>query len=293
MPEKPRLGRGIDAILGTLDDQQAATPQTGLLQIPPDIIDANPFQPRKDFDSDKARDAFSDLKASIEAKGLVQPITVRRVGERYQVIAGERRLRACQELGMAAIPAYVMDVSEDVDMMELALIENLQRDNLNPLEEAEAYSLLSGKYDMSHEEIAAGIGKSRAAVTNALRLLKLPPEIKTALKTLKISAGHARALLALENSREQIHVFQLLLRKGLNVRETEALVARLKKKPGRNPGKVKTKPPFLRKSEEVLMGRFGTRVNIRSGRKKGVIEIEYFSQDDLERLIELLLEHGE
>jgi len=291
VPDKPRLGRGLDAILGTLDESQGGQIDGGLLLIPPELIDPNPFQPRKDFDSPKALEAFEDLKASIASKGLVQPITVRKADDRYQVIAGERRLRACKDLGVKAIPAYIMNVESDVDMMELALIENLQRDNLNPLEEAEAFSLLSGKYDMSHEEIAASIGKSRAAITNTLRLLKLPPEIKTALKNLKISAGHARAILGLATSKEQVNVFHHVVRKDLSVRETEGYIQKLKQKsPSVSKQKPQTKSVYVRKSEEQLMDLLGTRVTIKPGRKKGFIEVEYYSQDDLERIIDLLNE---
>ena len=294
MPDKPRLGRGIDAILGSLDEASAASGDNQVVYLDPMVIQPNPFQPRKDFDSEKARETLDELKASIASKGLVQPITVRHVDDAYQVIAGERRLRACKELGLEKIPVYVMVVDRDVDMMELALIENLQRDNLNPLEEAEAYSLLSGKYDLSHESIAERIGKSRAAVTNALRLLKLPPEIKTALKTLNISAGHARALAGINTSRDQVHVFHHVMRKGLSVRETEAYIKRLREKPASRAkqAKPKTKPLYIRKTEDELMEILGTRVLIKPGRKKGIIEVEYYSQEDLERLVELLSELG-
>jgi len=292
VPDKSRLGRGIDAILDSLDEGQVQEPGGHIVYLAPAEVAPNPFQPRKDFDSDKARETLDDLKASIEAKGLVQPITVRLVEDGYQVIAGERRLRACKELGMESIPAYILQVREDVDMMELALIENLQRDNLNPLEEAEAYSLLSGKYDLSHEDIAKNIGKSRVTITNSLRLLKLPPEIKTAIKTLQISAGHARAILGIETSKEQIHAFHHIQRAHLSVRETEKYINKIKKKTvgSRPKRKASTKSLYIRKVEEELMTLLGTRVVIKPGRKKGIIEVEYYSQEDLERLVELLSE---
>lgn len=295
MPEKSRLGRGIDAILDTLDSGQLQEPAVHIVYVSPNSVEPNPFQPRQDFESDRAKEAFEDLKASIKSKGLVQPITVRQTEEGYQVIAGERRLRACKELGMESIPAYILQVTEDVDMMELALIENLQRDNLNPLEEAEAYSMLSGKYDLSHEEIADSIGKSRAAITNGLRLLKLPPEVKTGVKNLSISAGHARAILGLENTREQIHAYQHIVRTNMSVRETEAYINKLKNKGGTTSTKTKTrtKPLYIRQVEEELMTLLGTRVVVKPGRKKGVIEVEYYSQEDLERLVELLSELGD
>jgi ParB family chromosome partitioning protein len=289
MPEKPkRLGRGLEAILDTLNDPKEVHSSTAL--VAPDDIKPNPFQPRKDFDSEKAVQAFQDLKASIRSKGLVQPVTVRLVNGEYELIAGERRLRACQELGLETIPVHILEVNSDVDMMELALIENLQRDNLNPLEEAEAFSLLAEKYDLSHEEIAGSIGKSRAAVTNAMRLLKLPQGIKVALKNLVISAGHARAFLGLESSQEMIHAFELVKRQSLSVRETEAYIKKLKS--GKNAPEKKAAPSqkksaFIRKSEEALMTMLGTRVQIKAGAKKGRIEVEYFGDEDLERLLEL------
>ena len=289
MPEVPkRLGRGQDAILDSLgapDDSSISSNS-----VSPNDIRPNPFQPRKDFDSEKAVQAFEDLKASIKSKGLIQPITVRVVNGEYELIAGERRLRACQELGLETIPIHILVVDKDVDMMELALIENLQRDNLNPLEEAEAYSLLSNKYDLSHEEIAGNIGKSRAAITNAMRLLKLPGEIKSALKNLVISAGHARALLGLGSEKEMIHIFHQVRRNNMSVRETENYVKKLKEKTPVSAKKKKTAPKksvFITRSEEALMTVLGTRVQIKAGPKKGIIEVEYFGDEDLERLLEL------
>ncbi len=289
MPEVPkRLGRGLDAILDSLGAPEESSISS--LTVSPSDIRPNPFQPRKDFDSEKAVQAFEDLKASIKSKGLIQPITVREVNGEYELIAGERRLRACQDLGLETIPIHILNVEKDVDMMELALIENLQRDNLNPLEEAEAYSLLSKKYNLSHEEIAGNIGKSRAAITNAMRLLKLPAEIKIALKNLVISAGHARALLGLDSEKEMIHIFQQVRRNNMSVRETENYVKKLKEKTPVSAKKKKTPPKksvFITRSEEALMTVLGTRVQIKAGPKKGIIEVEYFGDEDLERLLEL------
>ncbi|NQV30466.1 MAG: ParB/RepB/Spo0J family partition protein [Candidatus Marinimicrobia bacterium] len=289
MPDKPkRLGRGLDAILdslGTSHDQSST-----VLSVAPNLISPNPFQPRKDFSSEKALSAFHDLKASIKSKGLIQPITVREVGGEYELIAGERRLRACQELGLESIPIHILKVDSDVDMMELALIENLQRDNLNPLEEAEAYALLVDKYALSHEEIAGNIGKSRAAVTNSMRLLKLPAEIKAALNNLLVSAGHARALLGLDSEKEMVNAFQHIRRNDMSVRETEKFVKKLKEKsqaPAKKVQPASKKTVFITRSEEALMTVLGTRVQIKAGKKKGVIEVEYFGDEDLERLLDL------
>lgn len=292
MPEQPkRLGRGLDAILdalGTPDEQPLE-----IIALNPKDIKPNPFQPRKDFDSEKAREAFEDLKASISSKGLIQPVTVRQVEGRFELIAGERRLRACQELGLESIPVHILKVETDVDMMEMALIENLQRDNLNPMEEAEAYALLAEKYNLSHEVIASNIGKSRAAITNTMRLLKLPAEVKLAIKNLVLSAGHARALLGLSSEKELVNVFQVIKRQNLSVRETENYVRKLKEKknhPTQKAAKKQTKSVYVRKSEETLMSRLGTRVQIKPGKKKGIIEVEYFDSDDLERIIELIMQ---
>jgi len=289
MPDPPRrLGRGLDAILDNLATSQEQLSSASV--VAPGDVKPNPFQPRKDFKSAKAVEAFQDLKASIKAKGLVQPITVRVVDGEYELIAGERRLRACQELGLESIPIHILKVDSDIDMMELALIENLQRDNLNPLEEAEAFLFLADKYDLSHEEIAKNIGKSRAAVTNAMRLLKLPQEIQIAVKNLVISAGHARAILGLNGSKEMVNAFEQIKRHAMSVRETEAYIKKLKEPSETSEKKTtkpKTKSAYIRKSEEALMTVLGTRVNIKGGPQKGVIQVEYFGDEDLERLLEL------
>jgi len=289
MPDKPkRLGRGLDAILDSLGAPSEQS--SSLIMVSPGDIRPNPFQPRKDFGSEKAVQAYEDLKASIKSKGLIQPVTVREVNGEFELIAGERRLRACQDLGLDSIPVHILKVDTDVDMMELALIENLQRDNLNPLEEAEAYLLLADKYKLSHEEIAGNIGKSRAAITNSMRLLKLPGEIKIALKNLVISAGHARALLGLETKKEMVNIFQQVRRNNMSVRETENYVKKLKEKtlaPSKRIAKPQKKSVYITKSEETLMTVLGTRVQIKSGKKKGIIEVEYFGDEDLVRLLDL------
>jgi ParB family chromosome partitioning protein len=290
MPEnRKRLGRGLDAILESLGTDEVSASE--ILTLDPKTIKPNPFQPRKDFNSEKAIQAFQDLKNSIKSKGLIQPVTVRENSGTYELIAGERRLRACQELNLESIPVHVLIVDNDVDMMEIALIENLQRDNLNPLEEAEAFALLADKYNLSHEEIAKNIGKSRASITNALRLLKLPGEIKLAIKNLVLSAGHARALLALGSEREMVNIFKMIRRQNMSVRDTENYIKKLKTKKdnsGKKSSKRQTKSIFVRKSEETLMSLLGTRVQIKPGKKKGLIEVQYFGDEDLERIIELL-----
>ncbi len=290
---KQRLGQGLSALIKNyaeederpLDANGQQKSNGSILEMSIDDIVANPNQPRKDF----REDALNDLIASIASKGLVQPITVRPFGDKYEIIAGERRYRACKQLGKTSIPAYVLNITSDVDAMELALVENLQRDNLNPLEEAEAYSLLSGKYNLSHEEIGDHLGKSRASISNTMRLLKLPPEIKLALKNMLISAGHARALVGVQDSRLMLHLFRRVLRDKLNVRETETLINKTKEQPARSTPakKASQKPRNIISIEEKIMEKLGTKVLVHQKKEKGIIEIEYFSQEDLDRLVEI------
>ncbi len=295
-PNKPdnkkRLGQGLAAIIQnyrTLDEEIGAPGDTdSFRQIPIAKIKPNPFQPRQAFD----QESLNELAASIEAKGLVQPITVRPVDGAYELIAGERRWRAVKQLGWDEIPAYLLEVSSEVDMLELALIENLQRQNLNPLEEAEAYRLLIDKYSISQETLGQSLGKNRSTVTNTLRLLKLPEEIKRSLRNLQISAGHARAILGLENSHQQLNLWRRILKKSLSVRETEAAVRQAMKNhsPSSSVSLSGTKSIYVRNLEERWMTVFGTRVSIKPGRKQdqGKIEIEYYSAEDLARLMEII-----
>ncbi|MCF7797731.1 MAG: ParB/RepB/Spo0J family partition protein [Lentisphaeria bacterium] len=289
---KKRLGQGLQAIIQSYqspdEDVDAGALSNSVTRIPIDAIIPNPFQPRQDFDAE----ALEELAASLEAKGLVQPITVRRVEDHYEIVAGERRWRAAKSLGWDEIPAYLLEVDSDVDMMELALIENLQRQNLNPVEEAEAYRLLIDKYGISQEKLGESLGKNRSTVTNTLRLLKLPDEIKRSLRNLQISAGHARALLGVEDGRQQVNLWRRIIKEALSVRETEVLVRKLSQKTASATpsGSGTTKSIFVRNIEERLMTVFGTRVQLRQANKKGKgrIEIEYYSADDLERLLEIM-----
>lgn len=287
-----RLGQGLAAIIQSYqspEDDFANNANNSINNIPLDKIVPNPFQPRQDFDPE----ALAELAASIAAKGLVQPITVRPVDDHYELIAGERRWRAVKSLGWTEVPAYLLVVDSDVDMMELALIENLQRQNLNPIEEAEAYSLLIDKYEITQEKLGESLGKNRSTVTNTLRLLKLPEEIKHSLRILQISAGHARSLLGVENSQQQTNLWRRIIKEGLNVRETEAMVRKIAQKGvGTESGTIRasTKSVYVRNLEERLMNVFGTRVQLKqtSGKSKGRIEIDYYSPDDLERLLEIM-----
>ncbi|MCF7800958.1 MAG: ParB/RepB/Spo0J family partition protein [Candidatus Marinimicrobia bacterium] len=289
---KKRLGQGLQAIIQSYqspdEDVDTGALSSSVARIPIDAIIPNPFQPRQDFDAE----ALEELAASLEAKGMVQPITVRQVEDHYEIVAGERRWRAAKSLGWDEIPAYLLEVDSDVDMMELALIENLQRQNLNPVEEGEAYRLLIDKYGISQEKLGESLGKNRSTVTNTLRLLKLPDEIKRSLRNLQISAGHARALLGVEDARQQVNLWRRIIKEALSVRETETLVRRLSQKSKSYPETTRgaTKSIFVRNVEERLMTVFGTRVQLKQANKKGKgrIEIEYYSADDLERLLEIM-----
>jgi len=185
-------------------------------------VRVNPLQPRKDF----SPEAMQELMLSIKEKGVIQPITVRQVDDAFELIAGERRLRACQQLGLATIPAYVFPVKNEAEMLELALIENVQRENLNPVDEAQAYRILAETFDLSHEEIAQRVGKDRSTITNALRLLNLPEPILKDLRAGVLSAGHARPILALPTPKQQLNVWQRIKHDGLSVRAVENLVRR-------------------------------------------------------------------
>jgi len=276
-----RLGKGLSAIIPEFPQDIDLVNQ--IAEIDVEKIRVNPHQPRKEFNLQ----AMEELKQSIKENGIIQPITVRQLDDGFELIAGERRLRTCIELGLKGIPAYILSVSSDVEMMELALIENLQRENLNPVEEAEAFYLLSNTFDLSHEEIAKKVGKERSTITNSLRLLNLPREILRDLRDQKLAPGHARPILSIENEVQQINLWRRIKRDDLSVRAVEALV--------KNVNPVEQKPVSIQKQhhanpykpiEEKLMHIIGSRVKIK-GADKGKIEIEFYSPEDLNRLIEL------
>ncbi|MFB0517227.1 MAG: ParB/RepB/Spo0J family partition protein [Candidatus Neomarinimicrobiota bacterium] len=290
---KQRLGRGLQALIPTPEVE--ISPETGQPQLRLDLIDSNPLQPRKEFGDEE----MADLISSIQAKGIIQPVTVRESGDgRYQLVAGERRLRAARSLGMDSIPVYILSVDTDVDMMEYSLVENLQREDLNPMEQAEAFALLNSKYDLTQQEIADQVGMSRPAVANTLRLLRLPSEIKESLKKNEITMGHARALLSLPQPALIQRLWKKIVNQGLSVRQTEAAVqdildAREQKAAG-GPGKPKKIPPprptFVNRVEIELLSHLNTKVRLKpKSNDTGTIEISYYSQDDLERILELIL----
>ncbi len=286
------LGRGLNGLIGKRASEkptetnpaEAAPVDSGLVELDPQTIDPNRWQPRADFDEEKLR----ELADSIREQGLVQPLAVRRKGGRFEVIAGERRLRAVKRLGWEAVPAVIMDAG-DARMRELALVENLQRDDLNPIETASAYAALREDLDLTHEQIAQRLGVSRARVTNALRLLELPEEVKSLVVAGTLSAGHARALLALEDPVSQLALARRIEAERLSVRQTEALVAPKSSSTSAAGGGKSSAPakrdPHVRDLESRLREHLGTKVAVQDRGGKGSITIDYYSPEDAARIL--------
>ncbi len=283
MKKTSRLGRGLSALIPEQEANANVEPNSNLSEIDVSLVQANPFQPRLEFD----RTALDELKASIKEKGVIQPITVRKVEDHYELIAGERRLRAVTELGQKRVPAYIIEVDSKEDMLELAIIENVQREHLNPIEQAVAYQRLIDECDLTQEEVAQKIGKERTTITNILRLLKLPKNIQDSVRAEEISMGHARALLSVDDVDVQRTIWQKVKNEHLSVRKTEQLVRQ-----GASPvsKEKKSKPKrsvFLQKVEQDLREVFGTKVVVHSRKEGGSIEIDFYSPEDLNRLIEI------
>jgi ParB family transcriptional regulator, chromosome partitioning protein len=277
--QKMALGKGLGALipdLSALDDKERKA--LGIMEIELDKIVPNEYQPRKVFNEDKLK----DLAASIKEQGVIQPIIVHRAGGGFQLIAGERRWRASRLAGLKTIPALVKEATKR-ELLEMALIENIQREDLNPLEAAEAYKRLQDEFKLSQDDLAKRVGKERSTVTNFLRLLGLPKEVKQELVSGTLSMGHAKAILSLERVREQIHVAALIVKKGLSVREAESFAQALK-----NPPKEKKSRQSheLKSVEERLRKSLGTKVSIASKTKGGRIVIEYYSAEELDRILE-------
>lgn len=279
---KKRLGKGLHALIPTMDDDRQ-----GVSDIRINAIKPNPFQPRKDFDEEKIK----ELALSIKEHGLIQPIVVRTRGDFYELIAGERRWRALQMLGRQTIPAIIKEYS-DGQMLEVALIENLQREDLNPIEEASAYKKLMEEFELTQEELSNRIGKSRSVIANSIRLLNLPAEVQGMLEAGSITTGHGRTLVSLENEALQIKLAEKIAGEHLNVRDTEKIVKRLltgtRTIQKRNIEKEE-RDILLLDIEDRLKQILGTKVKITKGRNKGKIVIEYYSGDELERIIETIL----
>ena len=280
MPPKSSLGKGLGAMFPDLLNDISARPSFIMCGI--EELTPNRFQSRKEFsDQEQKR-----LVTSIKKNGIIQPIVVRRSGSAYEIIAGERRWRAAQEAGLKEVPIIVRD-AEDSQAAELSLIENVQREGLNSLDEAEAYRMLMTTFGLSQEELSARVGKDRSTIANTIRLLKLPAEIKKSLLEKTISSGHARALLMLDTPGEQIKVLSIILKKTLSVRETESLIQRLKKKPAKK--SAAKKDPVLRDLEKELSSLFMTAIHIRQQKNKGSIEIRFNTTEELQRLVALLM----
>ncbi len=276
--KRPALGRGLSALI---PDAPAPAVNERSLDVDSDRLRPNKFQPRTTMDEGK----IEELARSIRSNGIIQPIVVRRVEEGYEIIAGERRWRAAQRAGLLKVPVVVRDIPEE-RLLAVALIENIQREDLNPLEEAHAYRRLADEYHLTQEQIADAVGKDRSSVANYLRLLKLPQEVRANVGSGALSMGHARALLGLPDEASQLRVSRDVLAKDLSVRETEALVRK-----GTQPAAVKTaaeKDVHTRAAEERLRFALGSRVRIARKRKGGRIEIDFASEEELQRIFEAL-----
>lgn len=290
MTETRRLGRGLEALLGPVSREQAEA-QGALRELPVTQVKPNPFQPRRSFDET----ALAELAASIKASGLLQPLVVRANGTAYELIAGERRWRAVQQLGWATVPAVVKE-ADDRALLTLALIENLQRDDLTPIDEAAGYQRLMEEFALPQAEVARLVGKDRSTVSNSLRLLKLPPDVQTMLEQRELTEGHARALLALADATEIVRLAKEAAEQGWSVRETEARVRGETLQPGPRGRVRRAKPPArtataeIRRVEDALRQRLGTDVRVTARRKgRGFVTLSYYSNDDLARLLELIL----
>jgi ParB family chromosome partitioning protein len=281
MPPKHSLGKGLGAMFPDLLNNIGDKPAFILCGI--EELTPNRFQPRRAFNGADQR----ELVASVRKSGIIQPIVVRKSENGYEIIAGERRWRAAQAAGLKDVP-IIIRTADDRELAELSLIENIQREALNPVEEADAYQTLITRFSLSQEEIAARVGKDRSTIANTVRLLKLPDAARKALIGKSITAGHARALLALDTPGEQIGALKVIQQKGLNVRDTERLIQKLKSSSVKK--RSVAKDPLLTDLEQELSSRLLAAVQIRTGRKKGTIEIRYTSSEDLNRLVLLLLD---
>ena len=279
MTARQALGKGLGALI---PERGSAEPdgKRSLFLCGIEEIQPNAMQPRKNFSDEQ----LQELVDSIKEKGILQPLMVRRKGDRYELIAGERRWRAAQRAGMKEVPVLVKDASES-EMLELSLIENIQREDLNPIEEAEAFKKLMEDFQLTQEEVSRKVGKDRTTVANTIRLLKLPPEVKQSLAEGKISMGHARAFLGIEGVDKQKALLKRLILGGLSVRQIENLVKRLR---GKGSSPQRTVSTDWAPLVEDLQRALGTRVKIVGRRKRGKIEIEYYSAEELDRLIEVL-----
>ena len=286
MPKSKALGRGLEVLIPTFQTGDREAQDSPVKEISIHDIKPNPYQPRRKF----APEELKELAQSISERGLISPITVTEKGNDYILVAGERRLRACKQLGFKTIPTYFRTVDTDEELMELALIENVQRENLNPIEEAMAYRALIERYGLSQETVSERIGKKRSTIANSLRLLKLPQEIRESLIQNEISSGHARAILAAENSPAMIRIWQQVVNRGLSVREAEKLTRKSSDEGSKNAKSALPvkKDPVVLKLESSLQQSLGTKVRIKHHKPGGTIEITYYSTEDLDRILDIV-----
>ncbi len=281
MPQKNSLGKGLGAILSAPVDDLNTRPSFILCGI--EELVPNRFQPREDFNDVSQK----QLIASVKKSGIIQPIVVRKTEKGYEIIAGERRWRAAQAAGLQNVPIIIRE-AQDLEVAEISLVENIQREELNAIEEANAYQTLIEKFGLSQEEISLRVGKDRSTIANTVRLLKLPGEIKSALIEKNITPGHARALLPLSSPEEQLRICHLVVKKGLNVRETEKHIKNLRK-PFLKKESASEIDPYLQELEKKLSSRMMAKVKISYGGKRGAIEINFSGSEELNRLLNILL----
>lgn len=277
MNQKKVLGRGLGALIPQKPEPAPQQSTPGFAELAIERISPNPYQPRKTFNEA----SIEELTRSVREHGIVQPLVVTRAGDRYRLIAGERRFRAAMKAGLRTVPVVIKEMMKEGDALEIALIENIQREDLNPIEEAGAYHQLHEEFGLTQEEISKRVGKERSTVANFLRLLKLPDSVKKLLAAGQLSMGHARALLAVDSAKKQEQLAERVVRKHLSVRQTEMLAADRSPK---EPKKEKAKDVFTRDAEERLTRTLRTKVDIDRKRRGGVIHIRFSSEDDLIRL---------
>lgn len=280
--KKLALGKGLGALIP--DIRAAGDMEADYFYCQVSLIRPNRYQPRKKFKEKE----LAALSASIKEQGIIQPLLIRRLDDGYELVAGERRLRAAKLAGYQDVPCVIKDLTEK-QLLEMSLVENIQRENLNPMEESDAYHRLITEFELTQEEAAIHVGKSRSAVANFLRLRQLPESIKESIVDGALSMGHARALLGISNKAQQSAVWRAVVAKGLSVRETESLVNRLKKESGDSrKRKEGSDEIYFTNISEELSRNFGTKVKIRRRGQKGKVEIEFYSNEDLDRLLHLL-----
>jgi ParB family chromosome partitioning protein len=292
MEKKSRLGRGLDALLSGADEGGVATAATQS-RVPVEAIEQNPYQPRKTFDDDE----LASLSASIRTHGVLQPLVVRPVGDHYQLVAGERRLRAAREAGLASVPVTVVDFN-DQQILEAALVENIQRSDLNPIEKAQGFKDYLTRYRMTHEQLAARLGLGRATITNLVALLELPAELQDCVRVGQLSTGHAKILKGINDPARQIALSKEIIARGLSVHATEAFVKQFAveekaknetESGGGNGHAAPEKTAHVRSIEDELRQKLSVRVEVRvKSKDKGQIVLAFDSNDDFERLIEML-----